>query len=303
MSAREQTLRWPLGPGSSPEPSRSRRRLEPSRVVGGVAVGICFGLYLALMGWPGPADWLASTGPVALPSAAHPLGTDPHGRDLMMGLAHAQAVLYPLVARVVLVAVGGGVVAGVAAALFGGVVGALVGLLCRVLSAFPRLPLVLLVATAIDASFETAAFALGVAFLPDVTSMVREHVDRLIRTDFISAGRAHGLTWGRLLGDHVLRLHVLPGLCRQIAHIFAFSVMVEAGLSYLGRLGRYVSVGDDGDWVRFGRLLWDAKAALDPTFAEPSTWLPLVFVTGFLMLLVGGALVVGERIARALEAP
>lgn len=290
-------VRWlPSGPGP-----RSPRLSEPGRTLGALAFGACLGLYLALPLLPSSREWLTSTGTVALPSLTHPLGTDPHGRDLLVGLAHAQSVIYPLVLRAAGLAVGLGLALGLVAGLLRGPVAALVGLACRIVSSFPRLPLVLVVATAFDASFETAAVALGVAFVPDVTGAVRERLDHLMRADFIAAGRAHGLSWARLIGHHVTWLHLTPMLCRQVGHVFAFTVVLEAGLSYLGTLGLYVPVGgDEVARVRFGMLLADAKSALDPTFAQLETWAPMLVEAGFLALLVGGANLVGDRLAQHL---
>lgn len=277
------------------------RRLEVAHTLVALGAGTFIGLYLATPWMPALDVWLADTGPIGLPSLAHPLGTDPSGRDLLAALALAQSAFGPMALRAWLVCLGLGAFIGTVAAFAPALVRRLIELSCVTLASFPRLPFILLIATISDASLATAALALGVTFLPDVVGEVQTRVTALRRSGFFIAGRAHGLGWPRLIGHHILRLHLAPVLARHAAHVFAFVVITEASLSYLARLGRYPIIGEDGTRLRFGALLVDAKSHLDPTLTDLGTWWPLVVEAGFLVLLLSCALLLADRLGRRVE--
>lgn len=297
----------PLSPVSTaphpprPAPPRPRRAFALGPALAALGPGLTIGLYCALPFMPSVESWLSSAGDVSLWTLDHPLGTDPRGRDLLTGIAHAQSVFVPFTVRAWLVALGIGGLIGFAAGWGPRWLGASIERLYVTVAAFPRLPFVLLIATAFDPSLSTAAIAVGAVFVPDVAGEVRARVAALRASAFVTASRAHGIGWTRVLGHHVGWLHLAPVLARHAAHIFAYVVIVEASLSYLARLGRYPIVGETGDRIRFGQLLVDAKSHLDPTLADLSTWWPLLVEAGFLAVVVGAALRLGDHVGRTLE--
>lgn len=290
-----------LAAAAAPHRATPPRRAEAAHALVALGAGTFIGLYLASPWMPALDDWLVATGPVGLPSLAHPLGTDPAGRDLLAALALAQSGFVPMALCAWLVCLGLGALLGISAAVAPTIIGRLINWSCVTLASFPRLPFILLVATIFDASLTTAALALGVTFLPDVVGEVQIRVTALRRSAFFIAGRAHGIGWPRLIGHHILRLHLAPVLARHAAHVFAFVVIMEASLSYLARLGRYPIIGEDGNRLRFGALLVDAKSHLDPTLTDLGTWWPLLVEAGFLALLLSCALVLADRLGRRVE--
>jgi peptide/nickel transport system permease protein len=51
--------------------------------------------------------------------------------------------------------------------------------------------------------------------------------------DFADAARAAGLSHGRILARHILP-HTLPPVIVQVSFGFAWAILVESGLSFLG---------------------------------------------------------------------
>lgn len=266
-------------------------------IIGG-SVGLCLVGYWVLP--PG-----APRGPDAgaLPSALWPLGTDGEGRDLLAVLAHAQPPYFLLGLKGCLVGVGLGTVLGLAAGILRGRTDTLVRYVCVVVGSFPRLALLLLVATAFGTSMSTAVFALGVSFVPVTMSEVRQKVVDLAQEEFLAASRAHGIGWGRLVLYHVVWVHLRPFLVRQAAFVFAYVILVEAALSYIGSLNGYVHIGQPapGSVPTLGQALAHARTLIDPSLEDLRSWWPLTVVAGHILVLVSGLTAFGEGLVRRAE--
>lgn len=180
----------------------------------------------------------------APPSAAHPLGTDELGRDVLLRLAHGARVSLAVGLAAALAATGIGTLIGLLAAWRGGWLDAVLMRLADGLLALPALPLLVILA-ALDPSVvglprgEAGADMLRLALLlaafgwVGVARLVRASALSLLARDFVRAARALGVSEARLLWRHVL-----PGLAAPIAIATALSVggaiLAESALSFLG---------------------------------------------------------------------
>ena len=110
------------------------------------------------------------------------------------------------------------------------------GLLMRVtdaLMAFPDILLAIALMAALGASVYDVVIALGTVYTPRVARVARGATLVLRELQFVEAAEALGATDGRVMLRHLLPNLVSP-LLVQGTFIFAFSILTEAGLSFLG---------------------------------------------------------------------
>lgn len=180
----------------------------------------------------------------ASPSAAHPLGTDDLGRDLLGRLLHGARVSLAVGLAAALLATVLGTAAGLLAAWRGGLADAALMRLADALLALPALPL-LVVLSAIDPAVvglprgQAGADILRIATIlalfgwVGVARLVRAGALSVLAMDYVRSARALGVSEGRLL-----RRHVLPALVPPVAVATALAVggaiLAESALSFLG---------------------------------------------------------------------
>lgn len=281
---------------------RRARPLDPFYVYGWLVLGTIVALLLAEI-VALPAKTPAGPDALALPSASHLLGTDADGRDLLTLIAHGQPQYLILGATAALLAVGLGTALGLLAGLTRPSVDAAIRYGCDVLASFPRIAFLLLVATAVDTSLRTATLALAVSFVPAVTGEVRQQLVALRQAEFLAAARAHGIDWFRLVTYQIIWVHLRPRLIRQAAFVFAYVVLIDAALSYIGSLTGYVRIGEPppGGHHTLGQVMATARDVVDTGLDDLRTWWPLTVLAGYMTMLVTGLLAFGESLVRRAE--
>ncbi len=186
------------------------------------------------------APWLAPYAPrkmdiahrLAAPSAAHLFGTDEFGRDVLSRCMYGACLSLTVGILVVLVSLTCGTVLGV----ISGYVRRLDGLLMRVtdaLMAFPDILLAIALMAALGASLVDVVIALGTVYTPRVARVARGAVLVLRELQFIEAAETLGATSRRVIVVHLLPNLISP-LMVQGTFVFAFSILTEAALSFLG---------------------------------------------------------------------
>ena len=208
-----------------------------------------FGLMFWLaMGWiavivvaAGTADLLPLPSPTDMdmlerrmpPSAAHWLGTDRLGRDLLSRLVFGArislsvGVLAPLIGLIV-----GGAL-GILAGYFRGALETLVVGGADVLLAFPPLVLALAVTAYLGQTVANLTYVIGVLSIPAFTRVARAASLSLAQREFILAARATGATELRILLRELLPNVLLPLLAFFLLAV-AVTIVVEGALSFLG---------------------------------------------------------------------
>lgn len=192
------------------------------------------GAAAAFAGWL-PADPAAFVGePNGPPSAAHWLGTDALGRDLLSRLASASArfALPGIVAVTTALGLGGAL--GVAGGFGGRAAAAVCSWLSQVVDSVPKLVLVLLVASITGSDLLWIMIAVGATFAPQVAGAVDASIRRLRATAFIEAEESLGVGVGRIVFVHILWGHARHVLLAQLLGLAAYALLVESSLSYLG---------------------------------------------------------------------
>ncbi|MFO1060922.1 MAG: ABC transporter permease [Dongiaceae bacterium] len=188
------------------------------------------------------------------PSAAHWLGTDELGRDLLARLAYGGRVSLIVAATSTLIAVAIGVLVGAASGYAGGLADSAVMRFVDSMYAFPDTLFAILVASLVkgqlsgDVSGVMAPFAelyrgsgglLGVLLTLGLTCWLT--TARLVRAQVLSLKSAEYVLACRLAGASgwfVLRTHLLPNTLPVILVAVTFvvpnAILLEAGLSFIG---------------------------------------------------------------------
>jgi ABC-type dipeptide/oligopeptide/nickel transport system permease subunit len=193
-------------------------------------------LALAVLG-----PWLAPFGPneqdllevLAPVSAAHWLGTDQIGRDLLSRLVVGArfTVTAALVSVALAVAIGAslGLVAGYA----GGRIDAVLMGLADLLLTVPNLILAIAIASVIGAGMSGLITATTASFIAPVARLTRGRVLEIRQEDFVQAAVAVGMRDARILARHVLP-HATTTLVIETSLLAGQAVLVGVALGFLG---------------------------------------------------------------------
>ena len=177
----------------------------------------------------------SATSPDSLagPSAAHWLGTDSIGRDVLSRLIiGGRTTLF-----ITFVAVSFAQVGGIALGLFSGYVGGLVDqVIMRILDvvfAFPVFLLAIAVVAALGPTVPNLILTIAVVYTPRVARVVRGPVLSVKRWDHVEAARSVGVGEFSIATRHVLPLVVSPILV-EASLTLAQTIFTVTALSFLG---------------------------------------------------------------------
>lgn len=179
---------------------------------------------------PGSTD--AATRFVA-PSLEHPFGTDRFGRDVFSRvLVGARYSLYVAVAVVVISSVIG-ITLGLIAGFYRSWVDETIMRGVDVMLAFPSVLLALLIIATLGTGLDMAILAMGIAYSPIMLRVTRGSALSVREEEYVLAAISYGES-----SFNVMTRDMLPNLVSavmvQATITFAFSIITEAGLSYLG---------------------------------------------------------------------
>lgn len=233
---------------------------------------------------PTATDWGGVRKP---PSAAHWLGTDEIGRDLLSRMIWgAQASLLAGVVSVA-IAVGLGVPIGILAGYFGKWTDAIISRCTEALLAMPFLILAIALAAFLGPSLTNAMIAIGVAATPVFVRITRGQVLNVAAEDYVESARAVGLSTPKILARYILP-NVLPPILVQATLTVATAIIAEASLSFLG-------LGQQPPAPSWGSMLNVAK-----NFLSQAPWMALwPGLTIFLVVL--GFNLLGDGLRDALD--
>ena len=247
----------PAGIATAARPHTLRRLLRRPSAAVGLAIIVAF-IGVALF-----APWISPYDPVATdfaavrkaPSAAHWLGTDEIGRDVLSRVIFgARASLLAGVVSV-LISLAIGVPTGLIAGYAGGIADMLISRMTDALLACPFLILAIALAAFLGPSLENAMIAIGISATPAFIRLARGTTLAVKAEEYILAARAIGNPPWRIALRHVLP-NIVPPLLVQATLAIAAAVIAEASLSFLG-------LGQQPPEPSWGSMLNTAKNYID----------------------------------------
>ena len=167
------------------------------------------------------------------PSAAHWMGTDENGRDMLSRIVWgARASLLAGVVSVT-IAAGVGVPAGVLAGFAGGWIDAIIGRVIDAMLACPFLILAIALAAFLGPALTNAMVAIGITAAPVFARVARGAPLSIAALEYVEAARSIGNPAWRVALRHVVP-NILPPVLVQGTLAIAAAIIAEASLSFLG---------------------------------------------------------------------
>jgi peptide/nickel transport system permease protein len=239
------------------------------------------------------APWLAPYPPDRLdlahrreaPSAAHWLGTDELGRDILARVLYGARVSLAAALFSAAVAGASGIAIGGVAGYAGGAIDTALMRATDAMLAVPRLPLLMIAASVLQPSVPLLVVMIGLAGWMETARVVRAEFRTLRARDFVESARAAGAGHLRLLLAHLLP-NAAQAVGVSVTLAVARGILLESALSFFG-------VGVRPPQASWGNMLYQAQSTLA---TEP--WLALA---PGLCILITTLLVnaTGERLAGA----
>lgn len=218
------------------------------------------------------------------PSAAHLLGTDRSGRDVLARIATGARTSLIVGFGAVAVYVAIGTLIGLIAGFFGGWIDMVLMRLVDTVLSIPTLLLIIVFVSVVGPSLFSVIAIIGLLGWPPTARIVRGQVLALREAEFVTAARVVGL------GDtKILRNHLVPNIVGPLTVIATFGVataiLLEAGLSFLG-------LGVQAPEPSLGNMILEARDS-NVLKTLPWVWLPpgiLISVTVLAVNFVGDGL-------------
>ena len=178
-------------------------------------------------------------------SAAHLLGTDKMGRDILSRVMYGSRVTFLVALGTMAIGAGLGILIGAVTGYYGGVVDEIVMRITDGLFAFPTVLLALVIVSLFGSSTINVMWALGIAFVPSFTRVARSEVIRCKHLDYVKNARLMGQPPFASLGQMISEAQEVfftvpsavlgPGLV-IVLMVLGFSLMGEGLRASEGRM-------------------------------------------------------------------
>jgi peptide/nickel transport system permease protein len=220
--------------------------------IGAVLLLLFVGTALLSLVWtPYPAEELQMRAKLLPSSAAHLLGTDHLGRDVLSRIMVGAQTSITVGLIAVTLGMSAGVTLGAWAAARGGWVDEMLSRTSDLIFAFPAVLTAILITSVLGASAKNAILAIAIFNVPVFARVTRGAALAMWSRDFVRAATAmgqgpFGITWRHVMPN------IMSVLIVQATIQFAVAILAEAGLSYLG-------LGAQPPVPSWGRMLRDAQ--------------------------------------------
>jgi peptide/nickel transport system permease protein len=170
---------------------------------------------------------------LARPSAAHWLGTDELGRDILSRILFGGQVTLGMVVAVVIMVAPLGLAIGCIAGYFGGALDRVLMRVTDVFLSFPRLILALAFVAAIKPGVTSAVFAIVLTAWPPYARLARAETLTVRGTDYIAAVRLTGASSFRIILRHIVPM-CIGSLVVRVTLDMSSIILTAASLGFLG---------------------------------------------------------------------
>jgi peptide/nickel transport system permease protein len=210
----------------------------------------------------GLAPWLASSDPETVslgdrllpPGAAHWLGTDEYGRDVLTRLLYGGRVSLAVGVTSMGASMVLGVVVGAVAGYAGGVTDVLLMRLTDGMLSVPLFFIALMALALLGATMVNLVAVIALSSWMTVARVVRAEVLRTRELEFVQAARAIGADTARILARHVVPQSI-PSITVAATLGVAYAILLETSLSFLG-------LGVQPPAASWGNMLSSARSYL-----------------------------------------
>jgi peptide/nickel transport system permease protein len=187
------------------------------------------------------APWIAPYDPLAQdilarlkgPSAAHWLGADQFGRDILARILHGMRASLGVAAGAVLAALLLGGALGLVAAYYRGWTDRIVMRCMDVLFAFPVMLLAIGVIAMLGPGAGPTGIAIAVVYTPIFARLLRGPALVIATSDYVAGARTIGASDARIIFRHILP-NLASVVLVQTSLLLSAAILVEASLSFLG---------------------------------------------------------------------
>ena len=240
------------------------------------------------------AAWIAPMSPAKMsvrarlspPFGDYLLGADAYGRDVLSRLLYAGRTSLMIGFGVATLSTLVGISIGLIAGFFRKLDGPLSRLIDAMM-AFPDILLAIALVAILGGSMVNVILALSIVYVPRFARISRASTLVIRELPFVEASRALGSSTRYVIVNHVLRNIVSP-ITVQATFIFAYAILAEAGLSFLG-------VGIDPATPTWGTMINEGRQ-----FIDQATWL-IVFPGLAISISVLSLQIIGDGLRDALD--
>lgn len=167
------------------------------------------------------------------PSAAHLLGTDSFGRDLLSRLIYGARLSLLGPALIIAISTVLGTVLAIASAWIGGLFDQVVSRIVDILFAFPGLILAMIAVAMFGAGLVAPVIALSIAYTPYIMRVLRAAALKERNLPYVAACYVEGIPGRSICTRHLLP-NIFPILLVQATLSFGYALVDLAAISYLG---------------------------------------------------------------------
>tara|TARA_X000000368_G_scaffold334255_2_gene271675 strand:- start:4397 stop:5257 length:861 start_codon:yes stop_codon:yes gene_type:complete len=211
------------------------------------------------------APWISSVDPGAIavrsrlipPGAEYWLGTDEFGRDIFTRLIYAGRVSLTVGIGVAIISSIVGIIMGLVSGFFKRL-DAPISRVIDAMMAFPDILLAISLVAVLGGSVINVIIALSIVYAPRVARIVRASTLVIRELPYVEAARALSVGTPTILFSHILR-NIMSPIIVQATFIFAYSMLSEAGLSFLG-------VGVDPSTPTWGTMISNGRQYIDVAY-------------------------------------
>ncbi len=256
----------------------------------GAVIIMVFVLTAIFANWITPYDPTSTNAraSLAVPGAAHWLGADFMGRDILSRIIGGAQISLAVGIGATTLGCLVGIPVGLASGYFGGWLDLIVQRFIDIMQSLPLLVMALVMAASLGPSLQNTIIAIAIPLVPSIARIVRSNTLALKEMPFVEAARAIGISEGWIAIRHVLPNTLAPLIVLATAQ-FGSAILVEASLSFLG-------LGVPEPYPSWGRMLSESAAE----YMRTAPWL-VIFPGVAISLIVFGANLLGDALRDLLD--